>query len=50
MNFFTALALILITLKLLGFITLSWLWVLSPIWLPIVLFLVVVAIGAAYDR
>jgi hypothetical protein len=50
MKFLTNLALALIVLKLLGFITLSWLWVLSPIWIPIAIFLVVVAIGAAYDR
>ena len=29
-----------IVLKLLGFIQWSWLWVLSPIWIPIVLFIV----------
>lgn len=35
------LALIFITLKLIGTITWSWLWVLSPIWIPIVAVLVI---------
>ena len=33
-GFFSLLALIFITLKLVGVIEWSWLWVLSPIWLP----------------
>jgi len=33
--FATVLGLIFITLKLTGFITWSWLWVLSPFWIPI---------------
>lgn len=40
MQFFPALAIVLITLKLLGLITTSWLWVLSPLWLPFVLIFV----------
>lgn len=50
MNFFTALTLIFIVLKLVGVITWSWLWVLSPIWIPIVLILGALALGAQYDR
>lgn len=33
-----------IVLKLCGVITWSWLWVLSPLWIPIVLFLVILLI------
>lgn len=33
--FLPILALIFITLKLTGYITWSWLWVLSPLWIPI---------------
>jgi len=38
------LAIVFITLKLLGIITWSWLWVLSPIWIPIAIFIVVFAV------
>ena len=45
-GFFGVLALIFITLKLLGVIAWSWWWVLAPIWIPsaivIVIFLAVV--------
>lgn len=34
MGFFPVLALIFITLKLLGIIAWSWWWILAPIWLP----------------
>jgi hypothetical protein len=37
--FLSALALVFIVLKLLGKITWSWIWVLSPIWIPLVLFI-----------
>ena len=36
--FLSALAIVFIVLKLLGKITWSWVWVLSPIWIPLVLF------------
>lgn len=36
MNFLEVLTLIFVTLKLVGVITWSWWWVLSPIWLPVV--------------
>lgn len=35
-GFFGALAVLFIALKLLNIITWSWLWVLAPIWLPII--------------
>lgn len=36
-GWFGALAIVFITLKLIGIIDWSWVWVLSPIWIPIVL-------------
>ena len=45
--FFSILALIFITLKLTGLISWSWWWVLSPIWLPVVVLLFVVVVCAA---
>jgi hypothetical protein len=44
--FASILALIFITLKLTGYITWSWLWVLSPIWIPLVviIFLMVLTV------
>lgn len=41
-GFFGLLAVVFITLKLLGYITWSWWWVLAPLWVP---FLLVVVIG-----
>ena len=35
MKFFSALALLFIALKLLGYITWAWLWVLAPLWMPL---------------
>lgn len=46
-TFFGLLTIVFIALKLIGVITWSWLWVLSPLWLPVVLvilFLVFIAI------
>ena len=37
MKFFPALTLLFIALKLLGFIDWSWFWVLSPVWILILL-------------
>ncbi len=37
-SFMTLLAIVFITLKLTGNITLPWLWVLAPIWAPLLLF------------
>lgn len=49
-GFFGLLAIVFITLKLLGVITWSWLWVLAPIWMPlavgvVVLIVLIVAIS-----
>lgn len=35
------LAIVFIVLKLLGIITWSWVWVLSPIWIPVILVIVI---------
>lgn len=43
-GFFGLLAIVFITLKLCGVITWSWWWVLAPLWGPLLLFLVIVAI------
>ena len=42
-GFFGLLAIVFIILKLTGHITWSWWWVLSPLWLPWVVFLGVIA-------
>jgi len=39
-----------IGLKLLGSITWSWWWVLSPLWLPLVVLLLALGVLAALDR
>lgn len=44
------LGLIFITLKLTGHITWSWLWVLSPFWIPLVIAVVFVAIVYALSK
>jgi len=44
-SFFILTALILIFLKLIGEITWSWIWVLSPLWLPFVIPLVTIVVG-----
>ena len=41
-NFFTTLGLVFIVLKLLNIITWSWLWVLSPFWIPFIRVLLVI--------
>ena len=43
-GFFGLLAILFIGLKLLGVINWSWWWVLSPLWLPIVVAFLIVAI------
>lgn len=45
MSFFSLLSVALIVLKLLNLITLSWFWVLSPIWIS---FVVVIMAAATY--
>ena len=44
-NFFEALTLIFVTLKLTGYIDWTWVWVLSPIWIGFVLVLVFLALA-----
>lgn len=47
--FLSILCLIFITLKLTGYITWSWWWVLAPIWIPISIIIVVfVIVGMLY--
>ena len=41
-----ALAIVFTTLKLIGKITWPWLWVLSPIWIPLVILIIVICIWA----
>ena len=43
-NFFERLALLFIGLRLAGFITWSWVWVLAPLWLPICLVIIIACI------
>jgi fatty acid desaturase len=42
------LAILFIALKLTGFITWSWLWVLSPLWLPIAVVGLVILVGLIF--
>ena len=44
LGFTGALQIVFIVLKLLGKINWSWLWVLSPTWISLILFIVIVAI------
>lgn len=44
-GFFGLLTLLFIALKLTGFIDWSWLWVLSPIWIPLVIVIAIAAIA-----
>lgn len=43
-GFLGLLAIVFITLKLLGVITWSWLWVLAPIWIPIAVVILIILI------
>ena len=45
-GFVGLLAIVFIVLKLVGTITWSWWWVLSPLWIPFVLWLVVVIVSS----
>lgn len=42
------LAIIFVVLKLIGVIEWSWIWVLSPIWISVILMLVIVGIGTLF--
>lgn len=44
------LTIVFITLKLLGFITWSWVWVLSPIWIDAILVVLLLAVLIIMDR
>jgi hypothetical protein len=48
--FLSLLAVLLIGLKLTGHIDWSWWWVLSPIWMPLAIFLIVLAIWLARKK
>jgi energy-coupling factor transporter transmembrane protein EcfT len=48
--FLGILTLIFITLKLTGHITWSWLWVLSPLWIPLALFAVLVVALVVWEN
>jgi hypothetical protein len=43
-NFFGLLAILFITLKLIGVITWNWTWVLAPIWIPLAFVLVIITV------
>lgn len=42
LTFLNVLLLIFITLKLTGFITWGWLWVMSPLWIPLTIWLMII--------
>ena len=44
-GFFGLLGILFIGLKLTGFITWSWIWVLAPIWIPIIILGFIVILG-----
>ena len=46
-GFFGMLAILFIGLKLAGFISWSWLWVLSPLWIPGIVIIVILVIALA---
>ena len=49
-NLFTTLGLIFIVLKLLDVITWSWLWVLSPFWIPFVIGIILVILSIIFGK
>lgn len=49
-TFFSVLAIVLIILKLLGILTISWWWVLAPIWGPLAVILGVIAAIAIFGN
>ena len=48
-GFVGLLTIVFITLKLLGKITWSWAWVLSPMWIPIIICVAIIIIGSITD-
>lgn len=49
-GFLGALTLLFIALKLMGYITWSWWWVLAPMWIPVVVIVVLAFIITVLDR
>ena len=49
LSFTTLLAILFIGLKLTNYIDWSWLWVLSPIWIPIIIFIIVSIIIICFE-
>lgn len=49
-SFFGLLTIVFIVLKLMGTITWSWLWVLSPLWISFVLFTILGLVAAALAK
>ena len=49
-NLFTTLGLIFIVLKLLDIIIWSWLWVLSPFWIPFVIGIILVILSIIFGK
>ena len=49
-GFFGALTLLFIGLKLTGYINWSWIWILSPIWIPLVVVILILLILVVIDR
>jgi hypothetical protein len=53
-GFFGLLAIVFITLKLMGYITWSWWWVLAPLWAPLAvvlaIFLIIVIFALAFGK
>ena len=47
---FTTLGLIFIVLKLLDIITWSWLWVLSPFWIPFIIGIILVILSIIFGK
>jgi len=49
-GFFGLLTVLFIGLKLTGYIDWSWLWVLSPLWISIVVLILVIVIAAIFTK
>jgi len=48
-GFFGLLAILFIGLKLTGYVAWSWLWVLSPLWIPLIVVIILIAIAVLID-
>ena len=49
-GFFGLLTIVFIILKLTHYINWSWIWVLSPLWLPVAFVILIVILGAFYTK